>query len=78
MFQSASLALTKLERYQLITLTILNQMTNKKQTAYTRGKYKPRTKDARKGKLVEGSERWLMQTFGITRHQARKLKQTKQ
>jgi hypothetical protein len=51
-------------------------MTNKKQPAYTRGKYKPRTKDARRGILKEGSESWLMKKFGLTRCEARKLKKS--
>jgi hypothetical protein len=48
----------------------------KQQPAYTRGKYKPRTKDARKGTLKEGSEKWLMKKLGLTRYQAIKLKRS--
>jgi hypothetical protein len=51
-------------------------MTNKKQPAYTRGKYKPRTKDARRGILKEGSESWLMNKYNISRYEARKMKKS--
>jgi hypothetical protein len=51
-------------------------MTNKKQPAYTRGKYKPRSKDARRGILKEGSESWLMKEYNITRYKAIKLKKS--
>jgi hypothetical protein len=51
-------------------------MINKKQPAYTRGKYKPRTKDARRGTLKEGSESWLMNRYNISRYEAIKLKKS--